>query len=139
MTAIVTGGTSPIATVPTAANPRPRRVWPPSSTAGAESVTVTAAAGDTDVLSGIEDIVGSATLANTFTANARSDTFTGGAGDDTFRFTGLAKPATAVDSVTAGAGVGLGPFVLDYAFERFTEIGQVTHRVGIRFGRDASR
>jgi hypothetical protein len=41
--------------------------------------------------------------------------------------------------VTAGAGVGLGPFVLDYAFERFTEIGQVTHRVGIRFGRDASR
>lgn len=41
--------------------------------------------------------------------------------------------------LTAGAGVGLGPFVLDYAFERFSEIGQVTHRVGIRFGRDASR
>ena len=41
--------------------------------------------------------------------------------------------------LTAGAGVGLGPFVIDYAFERFTEIGQVTHRVGIRFGRDASR
>ena len=62
-------------------------------------------AGEPAVAAGIEDVVGNATLANAFTVNARSNTFVGGTGDDIFRFTAVAKPATAVDSVTAGAGV----------------------------------
>jgi len=62
-------------------------------------------AGEPAVSAAVEEVLGSTVHANTFVANARSNRFVGGAAADTFRFTALAKPATAVDSLTAGAGI----------------------------------
>lgn len=44
-----------------------------------------------------------------------------------------ARPASADrDPATVGVGVALGSIGLDYSFERFPTIGQVTHRIGVR-------
>ncbi len=41
--------------------------------------------------------------------------------------------------VSFGIGAGLGPVELDYAIERFETIDQVTHRLGVRYARRATR
>lgn len=41
--------------------------------------------------------------------------------------------------VSFGIGVGIGPIELDYAIERFETIDQVTHRIGVRYARRATR
>lgn len=41
--------------------------------------------------------------------------------------------------VSFGIGVGIGPVELDYAIERFETIDQVTHRIGVRYARRATR
>lgn len=41
--------------------------------------------------------------------------------------------------VSFGIGAGIGPIELDYAIERFETIDQVTHRLGVRYARRATR
>lgn len=47
----------------------------------------------------------------------------------------LAPGSDAHAPVSLGAGVTFGPFTVDYALERFAAVGQVTHRVGLRYAR----
>ncbi|HVZ47496.1 MAG TPA: hypothetical protein VG916_01820 [Gemmatimonadaceae bacterium] len=73
--------------------------------------------------------------AGTFGAAAAEATWQAGTGT---AVTGRAGYTLAPGSddhapVSLGLGVALGSFTLDYAFERFRTIGQVTHRVGLRY------